>query len=144
MTYGHILWSNDVVLICLNLISAPSDTNLNPAEFGWKSVDSVLVPNKCISLHYQRCTLLLVAARKNALDDVSAASLVLHAQYFSIAMKKNVVPKFTHKLSWKLHKICKYKVFLWAKFFNIWAESNDIYRKTQIRESLYICIFYPV
>ena len=36
-----------VVLICSNLISAP-DTNLNPVEFGWNSVDSVLMPNKCI------------------------------------------------------------------------------------------------
>ena len=36
-----------VVLICSNLISAP-DTNFNPMEFDWNSVDSVLMPNECI------------------------------------------------------------------------------------------------
>ena len=47
MSHGHIFRSHDVVLICSNLISAP-DTNLNPAEFGGNSVDSVLMSNKCI------------------------------------------------------------------------------------------------
>ena len=55
--------------------------------------------------------MLLVAARKNALQDVSVASLVLHAQNFESALEKNVVPKFINRLSWTLHKICKYKVF---------------------------------
>ena len=41
------IFSDHIVLICSNLISAP-DTNLNPVEFGWNSVDSVLMPNKCI------------------------------------------------------------------------------------------------
>ena len=36
--------------------------------------------------------MLLVAARKNALEDVSAASLALHAQNFVNATEKNVVP----------------------------------------------------
>ena len=52
--------------------------------------------------------MLLVAARKNALQDVSVASLVLHAQNFESALEKNVVPR----LSWTIHKICKYKGFL--------------------------------
>ena len=56
--------------------------------------------------------MLLVAARKNALEDVSAASLALHAQNFVSATEKNVVPNFTNRLSWTLHKMCKYKRFL--------------------------------
>ena len=56
--------------------------------------------------------MLLVAARKNALQDVSVASLVLHAQNFESALEKNVVPKFINRLSWTMHKICKYKGFL--------------------------------
>ena len=64
-----------------------------------------------MSLHYQRCILLLVAARKNALQDVSAASLALHAQNLAGALEKNVVPKFTSRLSWTFHKIYKCKVF---------------------------------
>ena len=56
--------------------------------------------------------MLLVAARKNTLEDVSAAILVLHAQNFASATEKNVAPKFNHRLSWTLPKICKYKGFL--------------------------------
>ena len=51
-------------------------------------------------------------ARKNTLEDVSAASLELHTQNFASAMEKNVVPKFTNRLSWTLHKLCKYQSFL--------------------------------
>ena len=47
MSHGHVLRSHYVVLICLNLISAPG-TNLNPVEFSWNSVDSLLMPNNCI------------------------------------------------------------------------------------------------
>ena len=39
------------------MILAP-EINLNPVEFYWNSVDSVLMPNECI------ITLLLVAAKK--------------------------------------------------------------------------------
>ena len=42
-----ILRSHYVVLICSNQMLGP-DTNLNPVEFGWNTVDSVLMPNKCI------------------------------------------------------------------------------------------------
>ena len=68
-------------------------------EFDWNSVDSVLMPNKCIVTLPEITTLLLVAARKNALEDVSAASLGLLAQTFASAMEKNVVLKFTNRLS---------------------------------------------
>ena len=44
---GHILRSH-VVLICLNLIST-SGINFSPVEFGWNSVDSILMSNKCIA-----------------------------------------------------------------------------------------------
>ena len=47
MLYRHILRSCYVVLITLDLILAP-DTNLNPVEFSWNSVDSVLLSNKYI------------------------------------------------------------------------------------------------
>ena len=47
MSTWTFLRSHYVVLICSNLISAPG-TNLNPVEFGWNSVDSVLKPDKCI------------------------------------------------------------------------------------------------
>ena len=43
---GHILRPH-YVLICSNLISV-QDINLNPVEFGWNSVDSVLMSNKYI------------------------------------------------------------------------------------------------
>ena len=49
---------------------------------------------------------------KNALEDVSAASLALHAQIFASSAENNVVPKFTNRLSWTLHKLCRYKGFL--------------------------------
>ena len=52
------------------MISAP-EINLNPVEFYWNSVDSVLMPNECI------ITLLLVAVKKNALENVSAPSFFL-------------------------------------------------------------------
>ena len=45
--HGHILRSNYVVLNCSNLILAP-DTGLNLVKFDWNSVDSVLIPNKCV------------------------------------------------------------------------------------------------
>ena len=112
-------------------------------EFGWKSVDSLLLPNKCI-VTVQRMYTVTVAARKNALQHVSAASLALHAQNFARALEKSFVPKFTDRLSWTLHKICKCKGFLWATFSNIWTESKDIYWKICIIEHPYILIFYPV
>ena len=47
MSHGHIVRSHYVILIWSNLISTP-DSSLNPVEFGWNSVDSVLMPNKYI------------------------------------------------------------------------------------------------
>ena len=41
MSHGYILY---FVLIFLNLVALPK-TNLDPVEFGWNSVDSVLLPN---------------------------------------------------------------------------------------------------
>ena len=97
-------------------------------------------------MHYQRCTLLLVATRKNALEDISAASLALHAQKFATAPEKKFVPNFTNRFSRTLQKIWiwKYKAFLWAKYCRIWTETKDIYGKIRISEKGYIRIFYPV
>ena len=131
-----------VVLNCSNLISAP-DTNLNLVEFDWNSVDSVLMPNKCIVTLPKMYTVTF-GCKKNGVEDVSNASLALHAQNFAIATEKNVVPKFTNRLSLSLHKIRKYKDFLLAKFSRIWTESKDVYGKICVRENLHICIFYSV
>ena len=65
-----------------------------------------------MSLHYQRCTILLVAARKNALENVSVASLALHTQNFASATEKYDASKFTNRLNWTLRKVCKYKFSL--------------------------------
>ena len=56
--------------------------------------------------------MLLVAARKNALENVVAASLALHDQNFTSATEKNAAPKFTSRLSCTLHTVWKYKGFL--------------------------------
>ena len=53
-------------------------------------------------------------------------SLAFHEQKFASAAEKNFVPKFTDRTSWTMYKICKYKVFLWAKFSRICTESKDI------------------
>ena len=142
MSHGHILRSNYVILICPNMIPAPG-TNLNLVGFGWNSIDSVLMPNKCIATLPQIYTV-TCGCKKNPLEDVCADSLPLHAQNFASATGKNVVPKFTNTLSWALHKMCKCKVFLWDKFSCIWTKCKNIYRKIHITENLYICIFYPV
>ena len=60
MLHGHILRSHCVGSIFPNLILA-LDTNLNPLEFGWNSVDSVLMPNKmhCYTTRDMHCYLWL-------------------------------------------------------------------------------------
>ena len=76
-----------------------------------------------------------MAARENALQDVGAASLVLHAQNFASALK-NVVPKFT---SWALHKVChciryaNIKVFS-ELHFPIYAQNPRTYTGQYISE----------
>ena len=82
--------------------------------------------------------------KEKMLQDVSAASLVLYAQNFASELEKNVVPKFTNRLSLALHKICKYKGFLSPTISSIWIESKGIYGKIRIRENTYTPIFYPV
>ena len=103
MSHGHNLGWLYFDLICSNLISVP-EINLNPVEFGWNPVDSVFLPNKCIE--EMHC--------KMSVQQVSVSAL--HAQNFASALEKNVVPKFTNRLSWTLHNICKYTGFLWSTF----------------------------
>ena len=43
-----------------------------------------------------------IGYKKNEMEDVSAASLVLHVQNFASATEKNVVPEFTNRLIWTL------------------------------------------
>ena len=101
MSHGDDLRTYYVVLNCSSLISAP-DTNLNLVEFDWNSADSVWSPIN-LSLHYTAT----FGCKKNGLEDVSAASLALHAQNFASATEKNIVPKFTNRLSLTRHKMCK-------------------------------------
>ena len=69
-----------------------------------------MIPNKGIVTLPGMYTV-LVTTKKGALEDVSAASLEPHAQNFVYAREKNVLPKFLHRHSRILHKICKYKGF---------------------------------
>ena len=101
MSHGDELRSYYVVLNCSYLISAP-DINLNLVEFDWNSVDSVLMPNKFIITPSKMYTF---DCKKNALEDVSAASLALYAQNIASATEKNVVTKFTNRISLTRHKI---------------------------------------
>ena len=87
-----------------------------------------------------RCTTRDVT--KNALEDANAASLVLHAENFASATEKDV-PKFTHRLCWAQHNLCRYKGFQWTKFSRIWIESKDL-RENTFKENPYIRLFYPV
>ena len=78
-----------------------------------------------------------MAARKNAF--ASAPSLALYAQNFVSAMEKNVVPTFTNRLSWSLHKICNCKGTLSATFSRMLTESKDILENVCIRENHHMC-----
>ena len=113
MSHGDVLWSHYVILNCSNLMLAP-DTNLNSVESNWNSVDSVLMPNKCIIALPKMCTVTF-GSKKNALGDVSISSLALYKQK-SIA-RENIVPKFTNWLSWALHTNANVKVLSESNFF---------------------------
>ena len=59
MSHGRALRSHYVVLNCSKLISTPH-INLNPVEFDWNSVDSILIPNKCtVTIQEVHCYLWL-------------------------------------------------------------------------------------
>ena len=92
--HGHILRSNYVVLNCSNLILGP-DTSLNLVKFDRNSVDSVLIPNKCVVTLPEMYNI-TCGCKKNALEDVSAASLALHTQNFASATEKYDASKFTN------------------------------------------------
>ena len=108
VSHGDELRSYYVVLNFSNLISTP-DNNLSLVEFDWNSVDSVLMPNKFVVTPPKMYTF---GCKKDALEDVNAASLALYAQNFTSTTEKNVVPKFTNRISLTGHKICKCKGFL--------------------------------
>ena len=126
MLHGHTLRSYYVVLICSNLISAP-ETSLNPVEFGWNLVDSELMPNKCFvtlpEIYTGTC-----GCKKKFIERYQWSKFGVPCTEFC-ATEKNVAPKFTNNFSWTLHKICKYKCFLRAKFPCIWTESKDTYTR---------------
>ena len=103
MSHGDDLRTYYVILNCSNQISAP-DTNLNLVKFDWNSVDSVLMPNKFI-VTLPKMYSVTLGCKKNALEDVSAACLALHAQNLANETEKNVVHKFTYRLNLTRHKI---------------------------------------
>ena len=78
-------------------------TNLNLMEPAWNLVDSVLIPNKCIITLPEMYIVACGYKKKYFVEDVSADSLALHVQNFTSATQKNVVPKFSNRLSWALH-----------------------------------------
>ena len=129
MPHKNGLRSYYVILNCSNLTSPP-DTNSNLVEFDWNSVDSVLMPNKFIVTIPKMYTF---GCKKNALEDVSAASLVLHAQNFASATEKNVVPKFTNRISSTRHKICKYKFFSEPNF-PVYGQNPRTYTEKYLSE----------
>ena len=118
ISHGHFLRSHCVVFIYSNLISAP-DSDLNPVEFGWDSVDSLLMPNKYI-------------IRLIEMHSVTYGCKV----NFANVKEKNVVPKFTHRLTWILHKIYKYKRFLRNKFsrFPVYVQNPRTYTRKYTSE----------
>ena len=85
-----------------------------------------------------------MAARKDALEDVNAASLVFHAQEFASATEKNVVPNFTkesvqHCISYANTMVPS------EQNFPVYVQRIQAhYAKIRVRENLYVCIFYPV
>ena len=95
-------------LCCFKLFKSHIGTRHQFESSG--SCYSVLMPNKFIVTLPKICTVTF-GCKKNALEDVSAVSLALHAQNFASAREKNVLPKFTNRLSLTRHKICKYKGF---------------------------------
>ena len=105
MSHGDDFRTYYVVLNCSNMISA-TDINLSLVEFDWNSIDPALMPNKFIVTLPKMYTVTF-GCKKNALEVVSAASLVLHAQNLASATEKNVAPKFTNRLSLTRHKVCK-------------------------------------
>ena len=143
ISHSHILRSIYVNLIGSNLILAPES---NPVEFGRNSVDSVLLPNKCIVTLPEMYTVTCGYKKKcTARCQCSKfGAFCTFRKNFASALEKNVVPKLTNRLSSTLHKICKYKSFLWVTFPHMWTESQDIYQKIGIREKPYILIFYLV
>lgn len=92
-SHGHVRGSQYVVLIYSNLISA-QDTNLNPVEFCWNSVDSII--NKyTVTLPEMYKKKGCKNPQKTAIEDVSVVNLALHAS----VTEKKVIPKLTNKLS---------------------------------------------
>ena len=77
------------------------------------------------------------SCKKNGVEDVSAASLALHAQNFASTTEKNFVPEFTNRLSLTLHKV-------WFSLSQIFAYMDRI--QERIWQNMYQRkpIFYSV
>ena len=91
-----------------------------------------MLPNKCIVTLLEIYIVTCGSKKKNALQDVSVASLAFHAQNFASALEKNVVQKFTNRLSWTLHMICKYKGS--KPHFTIYGHNPRIYTQKFVSE----------
>ena len=75
--------------------------------------------------------------KKNALQDISAGGLVLHAKNFASALEENVVPKLINRFSWTLHKICEYEISLSHIFPFMDRIQGHIRENTYHRKSVY-------
>ena len=108
-------------------------------EFDWNSVDSVLMPNKCI-LHHQRCTLILLAARK--MHWKMPVLQVWHFNYriLQVQWRRMLYLSLPLESVWHCIRYASIKVFSKPNFWHLWTESKDI------QESLYLKkpIFYSV
>ena len=80
-------------------------------EFSIFSIDA----HKCINTLPKMYTVTF-GCKRNALQDVIAASLAFYVPNITSATEKNVVAKFTNRISWTLHETAKCKGFLQAKF----------------------------
>ena len=80
-------------------------------EFSIFSIDA----HKCINTLPKMYTVTF-GCERNALQDVIAASLAFYVPNITSATEKNVVAKFTNRISWTLHETAKCKGFLQAKF----------------------------
>ena len=79
--------------------------------------------------------------QEKCLDDVSATSLVLHAQNFANAKEKNVAPKFTNRLSLTLHKYANIKVFSKPNF-PVHGQNPRTYTRKYLSKKTSIFAYY--
>ena len=79
--------------------------------------------------------------QEKCLEDVSATSLVLHAQNFASAKEKNVAPKFTNRLGLTLHKYANIKVFS-KPIFPVYGQNPRTYTRKYVSKKTSIFAYF--